>query len=216
LWRYAVQRTSRHAFRSGPDRRERVAGGGGPILYGRRVSTFTPLSRRGLLQGAALTAAVAALEGCGAQDGRDAGPADGQPVRQQRVGDSSATGSTPDVRLLHAAIADEHALLLVCLGSLRGHPTLEPVLAPLVVQQRQHVFALRAALTDPGDIPSRSPRRHRGSRADALDRVRSALVESQHRRRGDALAASSGLLARLLASVSASHAVAATQSALRP
>ena len=95
-------------------------------------------------------------------------------------------------------------------------PLLKPVLAPLVTQQRAHVAALRAALTDSGRRPGSTPRRFRGNRDDALRRVRSALVDAQRNRRADALAASSGLLARLLASVSASHAVAASQGSLRP
>jgi hypothetical protein len=148
--------------------------------------------------------------------GARARPAVAGRLHEPRVAGSSATGSGPDVRLLRAAIADEHALLLTCLSSLHGRPLLKPVLAPLVTQQRAHVAALRAALTDAGRRPRSTPRRFRGSRDDALRRVRSALIDAQRNRRADALAASSGLLARLLASVSASHAVAASQGLLRP
>jgi hypothetical protein len=180
------------------------------------VSTCTPLSRRGLLQGVALTGAGAALGGCGVRAGDRARPAAGGRLYKQRVAGSSATGSGPDLRLLRAAIADEHALLLTCLSSLHGRQQLKPVLAPLVAQQRAHVAALRAALTDAGRRPRSTPRRFRGTRDDALRRVQSALVDAHRNRRADALAASSGLLARLLASVSASHAVAAAQGSLRP
>jgi hypothetical protein len=180
------------------------------------VSTCTPLSRRGLLQGVALSGAGAALSACAVRAGNAARPAGPGRLRRQQVAGSSVSGSSPDVRLLHAAIADEHALLLTCLSSLHGRPKLKPVLAPLVTQQRAHVAGLRAALTDDGRRPRSTPRRFRGDRDGALERVRSALVDAQHNRRGDALAAESGLLARLLASVSASHAVAAAQGSLRP
>ena len=180
------------------------------------MSTCTPLSRRGLLQGVALTGAGAALSGCGVRAGDAARPPVAGRLHHLRVSGSSVTGSSPDVRLLRAAIADEHALLLTCLSSLRGRPRLKPVLAPLVTEQRAHVTALRAALTDAGRRQQATPRRFRGNHDDALLRVRSALVDAQRHRRDDALAASSGLLARLLASVSASHAVAAAQGSLRP
>ena len=180
------------------------------------MSTCTPLSRRGLLQGVALTGAGAALSGCGVRAGDAARPPVAGRLHHLRVSGSSVTGSSPDVRLLRAAIADEHALLLTCLSSLRGLPRLMPVLAPLVTEQRAHVTALRAALTDAGRRQQATPRRFRGNHDDALLRVRSALVDAQRHRRDDALAASSGLLARLLASVSASHAVAAAQGSLRP
>jgi hypothetical protein len=180
------------------------------------VSTCTPLSRRGLLQGVALTGVGAALGGCGVRPDDRTRHVVARRLHGQPVAGSSTTGSRADVRLLRAAIADEHALLLTCLSSMHGRPRLKPVLAPLVSQQRAHVAALRAALTDAGRRPRSTPRRFRGNRDDALRRVQSALVDAQASRRADALAASSGLLARLLASVSASHAVAAAQGSLRP
>ncbi|MDX6366521.1 MAG: hypothetical protein QOK30_1597, partial [Nocardioidaceae bacterium] len=107
--------------------------------------------------------------------GDAARPADTGRLHEQPVVGSSVSDSSPDVRLLRAAIADEHALLLTCLSSLHGRPRLKPVLAPLVMQQRAHVAALRAALTDAGRRPQSTPGLFRGNRDDALRRVRSAL-----------------------------------------
>jgi hypothetical protein len=120
------------------------------------------------------------------------------------------------VRLVRAAIADEHAVLQVSLANGAGDPSLRKALAPVVDQQRAHIAALRAALTSPPHAPTTSHHPVQGSREDALRRVRSALVDVQRRRRDDALTAGSGPLARLFASMSASHAVASGLDELRP
>jgi hypothetical protein len=166
------------------------------------VGTSEPLSRRVLLVGAAVTGAGATLIGCG-------------PPAVQRTGDSAASSGGSDVRLVEAAIADEHAVLEVCLAALAGRRSLRRVLAPLVAEQRAQISALRAALTDPGRRPTSRVKPLRGSDPEALRRVRSALLRAQRSRRSDALSAESGSLARLLASVSASHAVAAERPRLR-
>jgi hypothetical protein len=120
------------------------------------------------------------------------------------------------VRLVRAAIADEHAVLEECVANGASSPFLRKALAPVVDQQRAHIAALRAALTSPPQAPPTSRHRVHGSREDVLRKVRSALVDVQRRRRDDALAAQSGLLARLFASMSASHAVASGFDELRP
>jgi hypothetical protein len=161
------------------------------------VSTSKPLSRRRVLRGAALGGAGVVLAGCA--------PAGGSP-----------TASEPDVRRVTAAITDEQAVLEVCRAALAGHSTLRPVLAPIVASQHAHIAALRSALPSPAAMPRRRHRPLHAGRREALQRVRSSLLDAQRHRRADALAAGSGLLARLFASMSAAHAVAAAQDAVRP
>jgi hypothetical protein len=120
------------------------------------------------------------------------------------------------VRLVRAAIADEHAVLQICLALGAGRSSLRKTLAPVADQQRAHIAALRAALTSPPHAHPTSRRPAHASREDALRRVRSALVVAQRRRHDDALNADSGLLARLFASMSASHAVVSGLAELRP
>ncbi len=118
-------------------------------------------------------------------------------------------GSDSDVDRVRAAIADERALLAFCTGSATSHPAVAGALTDIAGQQRQHVAALRGALTDPGGDRVVTVPRIRGDRKAVLLAARRLLVEAQRHRRSDALAADWGPLARLFASISASHAVAA-------
>jgi hypothetical protein len=202
------QRTSRRArSRDAPSRSGTVSG----------VRTSPPLSRRLLLQGAALTGVTAAVSGCGSRaiHGRDVTSSGSETPGDQSPAGTYGTGSEPDVRLVLAAIGDERAVLTDCLGCLAAVPALRPALAPVVAEQRQHIDALKHALTSPAHLAQATARPFRGNRTDALTRVRVSLAHAQKSRRRDALAAESGLLARLLASISASHAVAAGQASLR-
>jgi hypothetical protein len=183
------------------------------------VRTSPPLSRRLLLQGAALTGAAATLSGCASRAMHRRGVASSgseTPGDQHHAGPyGTGSGSDRDVRLVLAAIGDERAVLGDCLGCLAAVPALRPALAPVVAEQRQHIDALKHALTNPAHLAKATTRPFRGNRTDALTRVRVSLAHAQKSRRTDALAAESGLLARLLASISASHAVAAGQASLR-
>ncbi|MEP6650962.1 MAG: hypothetical protein ABJA74_13810 [Lapillicoccus sp.] len=173
------------------------------------------LSRRLLLQGAALSGAGAAVGGCAsspdAADGRSRSGSAAAPVA-----DSGAASASPDVRLVESAIADERALLDDCLAGAATFTGLAPVLDPIAARQREHLARLRAALTSGAPGRPSHPRRVPGDRAAALRRVRRSVVDAQRARRTDALAADSGPLARLLASMSASHAVTADLDALSP
>jgi hypothetical protein len=164
------------------------------------VGTSTPLSRRLVLRGAALTGLGVALAGCASAARPEAGP-------------GSSGSADPDVLLVKAAIADEQAVLEVCGAAVAGRPSLRPAVAPVVASQHAHIAALRAALTAGTRVPARPHRPPHAARQAGLSRVRSSLLDAQRHRRADALVAGSGPLARLLASISAAHAVDA---ALRP
>jgi hypothetical protein len=179
------------------------------------VSTSPPLSRRLVLQGAVLTGVGTALAGCAAGTPTNAPPAADKQARVQHHFDPFGTGSDRDVRMVAAAVEDERSVLGDCLGCVAAVPSLGHAIRPLIAQQRQHIAALLNALTDPPHESKARPRPFSGSEPDALTRVRLSLVGAQHRRRYDALGAESGLLARLLASISASHAVAAGLDTLR-
>lgn len=179
------------------------------------MSTSPPLSRRLVLRGAVLTGAATALAGCAAGASGKAGPAADTQAWDRHHFDPFGTGSDRDVRLVAAAIEEERAVLGDCLGCLAAVPSAGRAIRPVVAQQREHIAALRDALTDPPHVPKAKARPFSGSRPEALTRVRLSLVGAQHRRRADALDADSGLLARLLASISASHAVAAGLEDLR-
>lgn len=179
------------------------------------MSTSPPLSRRLVLQGAVLTGVGTALAGCAAGTSRGAPPAADTQAEVQHHFDPVGTGSDRDVRMVAAAIEDERAVLDDCLGCVAAVPSVGRAIRPVIAQQRQHIAALRKALTDPPHVSKAKPRPFNGSEPAALTRVRLSLVGAQHRRRDDALGAESGLLARLLASISASHAVAAGLDTLR-
>jgi hypothetical protein len=113
----------------------------------------------------------------------------------------------PDVVLLTQAIRDEAALLAVCLRISRVRHDLLGLVRPITAGQRAHVHHLSASLSNQPDL--RPPRRIRvpSSRRGALLLLRRQVSAAEQARLADCLHATSGLLARLLASVSASHAV---------
>ena len=104
-------------------------------------------------------------------------------------------------------------LAALCRRAARRHSDLAGALRPLVGQQEKHVSSLRAAVTDLPHFRT-SRRTVPGTRTDAAIAVRLALAAAQAQRRADSLAVESGALARLLASISASHAVAAADETL--
>jgi hypothetical protein len=168
------------------------------------------VSRRALLTGATVTGVAFVSSAC--STGTPAEPVAADSTTPATApGTTSESGSAtlpdPDVGLVEAAIADERAILVYCTRDPLRHPP--AVLRLIAAQQRQHVRALRAALTDPGrdtvaTVPPRPP-----SVTAMRTTARSLLLGAQRQRRADALAAESGLLARLFASLSASHAVLA-------
>lgn len=114
-----------------------------------------------------------------------------------------------DVGRLVAAIADEEGLLGYCTALISRHQQLATVAAPIRQRQRQHVDALRSALRhlDPPTAHRRVVAPARATVAEA--KLTELAAATQRRRFEDCLAAESGLLARLFASTSASHAVTA-------
>lgn len=175
------------------------------VGYRQAVVRAQPMSRRHVLRGGALAVTIAA-SGCTGEDGKAPAPDDPSPPTETAPDD-------PDVALLTKAIRDETALLAFCERLRRRQPQLARVIAPISVRQRAHVRRLSASLTE---RPERDPAGHPTvppQRKAALGEFREQLSAAEQARLEDCLGATSGLLARLLASVSASH--AATLEAVR-
>lgn len=166
------------------------------------------LSRRQLLRTLGAAGVAWPLAACAGVDESGPGrrPAAGGLIR-------SGSGDDPDVTLVVAAIGDEEALLDLCIELTPSRYRLTATVEPLKRSQRHHIETLRGALTATDPPPSTretaAPPNRPAGRAALLEQVERA----RDGRRRDCLAARSGLLARLLAAMSASHAV--TAAALR-
>jgi hypothetical protein len=172
------------------------------------------LSRRALLRcaaaGAASAAALSALTGCTSTEHRSGrrtpgGVDSGAPVDTTTPGDT-APRVDADVALLVRSIADERRLLAYGDRASARHTRLAAELAPVRQLQRKHVAVMeqalpRSAAKRPPSHP-RVPRRSTAARAELVTLVHRA----ERSRLADCLAAESGVLARLFASASASHA----------
>ncbi len=112
-----------------------------------------------------------------------------------------------DVGLVVRAIADEEELLAFCQRARTRHRALATQLDPLVGRQRRHVKVLRGALSDLHPRPATGSAGVPASIVATLTSLRRLSERNADKRRHECLAASSGRLARLLASVSASHAM---------
>lgn len=165
-----------------------------------RVTAVPSPSRRTVLTGA-IAAAVAAVAGCTS----DTGPASG--------GRTLTVHPTPkpskdaaDVARVARAIADEERLLRYCtaLGSRPG--SARAVVHAMGSRQRAHVRALRAIVS--GDRPETTTAAVRvpPDEKAAIRRLATLVRTAREHRLADCLMVSSGLLARVLASMSASHA----------
>ena len=115
-----------------------------------------------------------------------------------------------DIALLTRAIADEESLLNFSTTAARRFPADRAVLNGVVALQRLHVSRLRASLSNlhpPVTRTSARVPRH----IDDLKTALAAVEAQEHRdRAANCLAATSGLLAQLFASIAASHAVTVT------
>lgn len=146
-------------------------------------------------------AAAGTLAGCGsvpvaAERSADAGVRPGQ-----------ATPLDPDVLRVRNAIAAEERLLALTTATARRHRAARAVLAPAIAGQAQHVRRLRGSLTDLDPPPARS-RPHVPPRAEAaLAAVARQAAAVRDARLADCRDATAGLLAELLGSIAASHAV---------
>jgi hypothetical protein len=121
-------------------------------------------------------------------------------------GVSDAAGDDPDVPLLTAAIQDETNLSALARATVRQHPTQAAAMQPVLTSQRAHVRELTAALSEKPQISRGGSPSVPANPVKAVAALRDAISAAESARLDDCLAASSGLLARLLASVSASHA----------
>ncbi len=137
---------------------------------------------------------------------------DATPSPDPRTVTSGATPDPPDqddVTLVVGAIADEERLLAYCSVVSRRHGSLRDGLRPLQARQRAHVEGLRSILTDvdpePRSLRPRAPANAQRALASLVER----LTQTRNARFDDCVAATSGLLAGRLASLSASHAASA-------
>lgn len=162
------------------------------------------LTRRMLLRAAASAGALSALAAGGLSGCTSTAP--GSVQRRPAAADGPVGG---DVDLVETAVRSEDELLAFLGDAVARHPLLATQLAPLQERQGAHVTALRRAVepaVGAGGSVAVGP---------AVPRLQAAvqplvveLVEATRRQRlADCLAAESGALARLLASISASHAV---------
>jgi hypothetical protein len=189
----------------GNDRRQSAR----PPLYGRRVTGEPAFSRRVVLKNACAAAATAAasggLSGCTSTPSAAGNrhPSIAPPQPSVRV-----TGaSVADRRLLIAALTGEQQLFDYISGVVGAYPTLAGRLHAVRGAQREHVAVLRRVLGRSASGragPMLVPGSAKGAHAQLLQELR-----RQHdRRTEDCLAATSGPVARLFASVGASHAMA--------
>lgn len=167
-----------------------------------RVGSHAGLSRRSLFRGAVLVA-VAGLTAC---------TEDSTPSPDSRTVTSGATPDPPDqddVTLVADAIADEERLQAYCAAVSRRHGSLRDVARPLQARQRAHIEGLRSILTDVDPAPmSRRPEVPPDAQR-ALTSLVERITLTRNARFDDCVAATSGLLAGRLASISASHAASA-------
>jgi hypothetical protein len=151
-----------------------------------------------------LAVALGGVIGCT----RDTTPTETGPSADRRTlaDDPEPARDEGDVARVVRAIADEQKLLRYCTAMEKRHRSSRAVLRPLATRQRAHVDTLLDILIDnPAVSPTVSPPVPASERA-AIRELESLLVTARDERLGDCLAVSSGLLARVLASVSASHA----------
>ncbi|MBA2445006.1 MAG: hypothetical protein H0V49_06710 [Nocardioidaceae bacterium] len=174
------------------------------------------VSRRHLLGGAAAFAA-GLVAGCAnstdlprSRTSISPGPSASTP-KQHEIGQSLGLQAADDIALVVDAIASEEALATFGATAATIHPQLSAVLDLVRTRGRAHASLLREALVDfeaphagqPAVIP-RTPRA-------TYSKLISLLTDAEEQRLADCLASESGLLARVFASMSASHAAAAAQ-----
>jgi len=180
-----------------------------------RVDGADELSRRSFLGGGA-SVAVGLIGGCAS--GRDLSKSRttrsaGSQIStsQQRATDLSiAAESAGDVALVVDAIASEEALGNFGARAAKTHPQLATLLQPVRARGEAHAELLRAALVnvEPPQVrlTTRVPRAEQATRTKLV----ALISNAEQRRLADCLASESGALARVFASMSASHAAAGT------
>jgi hypothetical protein len=162
------------------------------------------MSRRDVVRGGALLAALSAAPVLGSCAREDASaPGSGG---HSAGGAAAAESEETDVDLVTAAIQDESRLLTLAAATVRRHRPLARQVQPVVTQQRAHVEVLSDSLTERPTIQRGRPPKVPTAAPAALAQLRNQVAAAEQDRTADCLAATSGLLARLLASTSASHA----------
>jgi hypothetical protein len=171
------------------------------------------VSRRRLLQVTAAALVSASLGACSLDDAAPPGESAASSTDPSPATESDeAPDATDDadVNLVVAALADEENLLELVAAARADHPDLAPVLDPRIRIQNEHIRVLRDSLTEPpAQPPSTAPRLPRKTGA-LTPLVTRRLRGTAARRSADCMAAQSGPLARIFASMAASHSVGVT------
>ncbi len=174
--------------------------GGSGSLYGVASGGVPPLQRRRLLTAAGLVAGsglVTAVAGCAPRDGRDTASGTDSDTNSGTTADARAdTGD--DVALADRAAGASARLLAGYRATARRHPSLGRLLDPLAAHHAEHVDVFSVD-RHPTARPDPVPRRER----DAVAALQTAERRAVGERRTDVLAATSGDLARALASAAA-------------
>ncbi|MEJ7744714.1 MAG: hypothetical protein WKF73_20570 [Nocardioidaceae bacterium] len=119
--------------------------------------------------------------------------------------------ATDDITLVVEAIASEEALGLFCSAAEETHPTLSTLAKPVRIRSKAHASLLRNALVNVEPARSSRPDRIPGAEQAARARLLARIAQAEQQRLTDCLASQSGPLARVFASMSASHAASAAQ-----
>jgi uncharacterized protein DUF4439 len=171
----------------------------------RTADTDAVVVSRRVALGAGVCAALAFVSACGRSEPSTNGAAG--PGAAATSGNVTSGTVNGDVRLLVRAIAGEEALGAFCAAAARRFREDRPLLVGLVQRQRLHVKRFRETLTDlTPPVNHRTPRLPRNAK-DLPSDLGALALDARNARSGDCLAATSGLLAELFASVAASHAV---------
>lgn len=183
-----------------------------------RVRSDTEPSRRRLL-GCAATVLVSFIAGCASEhrpvsSGRSRSTRTG-PLVPGEAGDDIARTLTlaapDDIALVVAAIASEEVLGRFCSAAGNTHPRLSILANPIRSRSSAHASTLRNALVDVEPAQPRRlqdvPRTEQATR----ERLLGLITQVEKRRLTDCLASKSGPLARVFASMSASHAASGAE-----
>lgn len=173
--------------------------------------TAPHVSRRALLGLTTASLAAIAVGGCSDDAPRGAGAVHATTATTPTIPtETSATSQDGDVALVAAAITDEHGLVMLMRQARLAHRELAAQLDPVIAVGRRHVHTLTAAMDETVTIDTLPPAALPRSAPAAVRVLQQALLAAQLRRSSDCVAASSGAVASLMASIGAAHAASAS------
>lgn len=171
-----------------------------PTSTGADSRRVAQVSRRVVLEAAAGTAVAILLVGCGRSDD----------LRDQPAATGTGGSNGPldlDLRLVTRTISEEEALGAFCAAAARRFAGQRLSLRAAADRQHEVALRLRAALSDLHPPVDHGPVRLPRTSATLRTVLGEQLVQVRAERAADCVAATSGLLAELFASIAAGHAV---------